>query len=215
MTGSDEQTIGGILLAAGGSARFGSPKQLFPFENETLLRRAAKMLAASECEPVVVVLGAEVDQSRREIADLPVNVCINQDWQDGMSSSIVAGLTSLLDRGPSPAAVVISLCDQPYVTSADIDLFIAEFRRSNAPIIAAEYDGISGVPALFSSEMFSALLGLKGDRGARSLIRGTENPAKIKLEQASFDLDFPTQSTSSSEHNRSSSNTSDARGQGQ
>lgn len=189
MTGNKVGQIGGLLLAAGGSSRFGSPKQLLQFEGKSLLRRAAETLATSVCDPVIVVLGAELDRSRAEIASLPVNVCINEDWQMGMSSSIKAGLSELLIIDPDLAAVIITLCDQPHVTFDHVDLFAVEFRRSKASIVAAEYGGTVGVPALFSRELFDTLFDLTGDKGARELIRNRDNVFTIKVDEAAYDID--------------------------
>src|SRR5439155_6210098 len=95
MTGNSEAKIGGLLLAAGGSSRLGRPKQLVEFEGKTLIRRATETLAASVCDPMVVVLGAEVDGCIEEIAGLAVDICINRGWHYGISSSIKAGLGML------------------------------------------------------------------------------------------------------------------------
>lgn len=190
MTGNKNGKIGGLLLAAGGSSRLGQPKQLLEFEGKTLLRRAAGTLVSSKCDPVVVVLGAETDKSLAELNGLAVNTCINEKWQTGMSSSIKAGLQKLLTIEPELAAVMITLCDQPHVTAHHIDLFAAEFRRSGTAIVAAEYGGTFGVPALFSREMFDQLMQLEGDKGARDLIRNrVDGVVKITLEEAAFDID--------------------------
>ena len=191
MTGNSVGKIGGLLLAAGASRRFGSPKQLAQFEGQSLLRRAAESLVRSSCEPIVVVLGAEIQQSSAEIADLPVNIQVNQDWQLGMSSSIKSGLVKLRSIEPGLAAVIITLCDQPRVTAELIELFSDKFRATRDAIIAAEYGATNGVPALFSRAMFVELLNLTGDKGARDLIRGREDVSTINLEEAQFDIDSP------------------------
>jgi len=189
MTPNDNAKIGGLLLAAGGSARFGSPKQLARLEGKTLLRRAAEALVNSQCDPVVVVLGAEIEGSQTEIADLSLTICINKDWQSGMSGSIIAGLIAVLRIEPDLTAVMITLCDQPYVTTAKIDLFAAKFRAEPTDVIAAEYDGVKGVPALFARPMFDQLLKLHGDTGARDLIRNREGDPTINMTEAAFDID--------------------------
>lgn len=193
MTENKNQRVGGLLLAAGGSSRFGRPKQLFEFEGKTLIRRAAESLAASLCDPVVVVLGAESHISQTEIADLDVTVHINNDWQLGMSSSIKSGLKQLLAIEPTLAAVVITVCDQPNITSADIDALANQFHSQGLPIIAAEYSETVGVPALFSCKLFDDLSRLEGDKGARHLIRNSlDQVRKIKMKAAAFDIDTPT-----------------------
>lgn len=190
MTENKDIKIGGLLLAAGGSSRFGEPKQLLQFHSQTLIRRATETLVASSCNPVVVVLGAEINRSTRELAGLPIYTVINEDWKTGMGSSITTGLKELLKINSNLAAVIIILCDQPHVTSDKIDLFTNEFRKSGATIIAAEYGGTVGVPALFSSTLFDELFRLRGDKGARDLIRRrSDDVMRIKLEAAAFDLD--------------------------
>lgn len=189
MTVDRSAKVGGLLLAAGGSRRLGRPKQLLQHNGITLLRQTAEALAESRCEPVVVVLGAEIKQSKAEIADLTVNVCVNEDWQEGMSSSLRIGLLELLNIEPELGGLMITLCDQPHVTTDKINLFVAEFYRSAPAIIAAEYDGITGVPALFSRELFDSLMHLEGDKGARDIIRNHKNTLRIGLAEASFDVD--------------------------
>ena len=93
MTVNSDIKVGGLLLAAGGSTRFGSPKQLAEFEGKTLIRRAAEAVCGSGCSIVVAVLGAAADESRRELSDLDLVTVENKDWQTGMSSSIRLGLS--------------------------------------------------------------------------------------------------------------------------
>ncbi len=192
MTENERPKIGGLLLAAGGSSRMGQPKQLLQFGGKTLIRGAAETLVGSVCDPCVVVFGAEVEGSRAEIDDLGVGFCINREWQTGMSSSIRAGLRDLLDIEPGITAVVITLCDQPNITSEDIDILVAEFCSSGFSIVAAGYGGTIGVPALFTNDIFDELLQLEGDKGARQIIRThPERVQTVAMENATFDIDTP------------------------
>ena len=189
MTANNDAKIGGLLLAAGGSSRLGQPKQLVVFESKTLIRRSAEMLAATTCDAIVVVLGAEIEESSRELAGLDVSVCINVSWNIGISTSIQAGLRYLLGMSPPLDAVLIALCDQPYVTSADIDALAAEFRLGDSAIVASAYDGVSGVPAVFGKEMFASLFALEGDEGARYMVRRSSNVSTVEVNGAAFDVD--------------------------
>lgn len=189
MTENSDGKIGGLLLAAGGSSRLGHPKQLVQFQGKTLIRRASETLVDSGCDPTVVVLGAEIDGSTYEIADLPVHICINQDWETGMSSSIRAGLKELLKIEPDLAAVIVTLCDQPYILSSILATYITRFDADRTEIIAAQYEEIKGVPALFPRIMFEALLKLVGDKGAGDLIRSSKNVLLIDLAEAVLDID--------------------------
>ena len=190
MTANRDVKIGGILLAAGGSSRLGRPKQLLEFKGKTLIRRAAETLAESTCDPIVVVLGAEIERSTAELNGLDIAISINENWQAGMSSSIISGLRSLFEVEPELDAVVITLCDQPHVTSADFDELITAYRGSFSQVVAASFGEITGVPALFSKQLFSELLALTGDKGARQFIRThNEIVESVEIEKAAVDID--------------------------
>lgn len=189
MTANKDAKIGGLLLAAGGSIRLGQPKQLVRYDGKTLIRLAGEMLAASVCDPVAVVLGAEIEESRRELDGLDISVSINESWNVGISSSIKSGLRHLLEIEPDLDAILIALCDQPFVTSDDIGRLAAKFRRGEASIVASGYDGVTGVPAIFGKEMFDALFALNGDEGARYLVKRTQSLTTVEVESAAFDVD--------------------------
>jgi molybdenum cofactor cytidylyltransferase len=147
-------------------------------------------LLNSACDPVVVVLGAEVERSTNEIEDLPVRTVLNENWQTGMSSSIRGGLEYLLEIQPDLSAVVITLCDQPNITSSHIDQLTEKFRETGNEIVAAAYGNTVGVPALFTKRFFNELLGLEGDKGARNLIKANANVlSTVPIPEALSDID--------------------------
>ena len=189
MTEGDIARVGGLLLAAGGSTRFGSPKQLAEYKGKTLIRRAAEALSGVGLSATVVVLGSCVEECSAEIRDLDLSIVINDHWQTGMSSSIKAGLAKLLKLDPEIDGVLITLMDQPLVTAEHLAGFIERFRADRPNVIAAEYGGITGVPALFSRRLFDELLKLEGDQGARSIVRKRMDLSKVRLEKAAADLD--------------------------
>lgn len=191
MTASEKPKLGAILLAAGGSSRLGRSKQLLKFEGESLIRRAARSLADSVYYPVVIVLGAEYDRTLAEIEGAAVHHTLNKNWQEGMSSSIRAGLARSLEIGPNLDGVLIALCDQPRISSEMFNRFAARFSKTNADIVAAAYDGIVGVPALFSREIFDELRSLRADKGARQIIRDSNRVVEVELPEAAMDIDTP------------------------
>src|SRR5438874_10219466 len=144
------RNVGALILAAGGSARFGEPKQFLQFEGETLLRRVAKAAHEAGCGPIVVVAGDSADRVRAELHDLRVHVVQNADWRCGIGTSIKLGLAHLR---PDVSAIVILACDQPFV-SAEI---IRKLCGINRPIVASGYAETVGIPALFDSCYFDAL----------------------------------------------------------
>jgi molybdenum cofactor cytidylyltransferase len=185
--------IGLILLAAGGSGRLGTPKQLLrDAESRSLLRRAAETALESACTPVAVVLGASAESTRLEIEDLPVIAVINADWATGIASSLRAGLSALTAVNDSLDAMIVMLCDQPLVSAALLDSLIAARQVSGHELVACEYGGILGVPALFGRILFNALAALDGDEGARKIIRGYQDPlTRIPFPGGLLDVDTP------------------------
>ena len=183
--------IGIIVLAAGGSTRLGKPKQLLTYKGKSLLRRSVEAAIECGCGKVTVVLGFEAEEIAKDVLDLPIEIVRNDIWSEGIASSIKAGLENLLETNPGLAAVVVMLSDQPYVNEKTIASLINTYKSSGKPIVAAEYDGVVGVPALFDRGMFAELTNLDGDAGARFVIRqhiGLEL-ATVAAPEASFDVD--------------------------
>jgi molybdenum cofactor cytidylyltransferase len=163
--------IGLMLLAAGGSKRLGSAKQMLPHrDGGTLIRHAALAAVNSKCRPLVAVLGAAAEAVEPELQDLPLQIVINRDWKTGMASSLRAGLSALLKEA-GLEAVVVTLCDQPEVTSSLLDQIVLAYKTSCSEIVACDYGNVIGVPALFARSLFPALTLLQGDEGARRVIR--------------------------------------------
>ena len=188
---SDPQ-IGIVILAAGGSTKLGSPKQLVQFKGRSLIRRSVETALAANTKAVVVVLGSNGTKIGDEINDLSVEIVVVDDWSVGISSSLKLGLTKLGELHPEIDAALIMLCDQPFVTEETIRALINSYRKGNKPIAACEYDGILGVPALFARELFDELMALEGDAGARVVIRKDPNRvATVAAPEAAFDVDTP------------------------
>jgi len=183
-------TSGLILLAAGGSTRLGQPKQLLEYEGRTLLRRAAEMAIASQCHPVVVVLGAQADRLRTELTGLDLLIAENPDWQQGMGSSLRAGLAALETAMPDLSGVVLMLCDQPLVTTASLDALRQAHQETGCSLIASEYAGTRGVPAFFSRALFPELRALGDAQGAKAIIeRYASEAGTLPLPAGVWDID--------------------------
>lgn len=183
--------VGLIILAAGASERLGEPKQLLKFEGKTFLRRAAETALASACRPVVVVLGANAENLANEIADLPLEIVINEKWRDGMSASIRAGMEKYLELEAQANAVVLMLCDQPLISAEIINQLIEVQQQTRKIIVASEYNNSFGVPALFTRAAFGELLNLQGEAGAKAVIKkhAASNIASVLISEAAFDID--------------------------
>ena len=184
--------IGLVLLAAGGSSRLGTPKQLLVFQRRTLLRRAAEEAVASGCHPVVVVLGAYADRLTREIVDLPVLVAHNVAWETGMGSSIRTGIEALTEAGHAVDGVVIAVCDQPFCDASVIRRLLEGHARGEQRIVTASYAGMYGVPALFDTALIPELLALDGQEGARRVIEShRDSILSVPFDAGAVDIDTP------------------------
>lgn len=159
--------VGVIILAAGASTRMGTPKQLLEFHGRSLLRHAAETAIASGLGPIVVVLGAYADSLGAELTGLHARCVTNPNWRKGIGTSIRCGVQEL--RG-CVEAIVIMPCDQALVDPHVISAIVTAYRTSGLPVVACEYEGVRGVPALFSQTYFDELGSLPDDAGAKRII---------------------------------------------
>ena len=163
--------MGIVLLAAGASARLGTAKQLLAFDGKTLLQHSLDVALDSNNHPVVVVLGSGADQIKKKLDAGTANVVINDAWQEGMASSLRLGVQSLLEIDPQAEALILMVCDQPFVNAPLLENLVRAQRETGKPIVTCSYGATFGPPTLFSKSLFPELLQLKGDTGARSVIR--------------------------------------------
>jgi molybdenum cofactor cytidylyltransferase len=194
-------TVGLLLLAAGSSSRLARPKQLLPYQGQTLLRHAAEVAAASPSRPLVLVTGALHDELLPEIDGLPFHVVRNDSWADGMGGSIAAGLAELetASEAAKVDAVIVILCDQPLLTDEVIGQLIVQFQATGQPVVASAYAGTQGVPALFSREIFGQLLELRGAAGARELLQQYAHLPTVDFVGGATDVDTEAQYAALSE----------------
>ena len=186
------KNIGLIILAAGKASRMGKPKQLLTYQGSSLISHAVKIGLNSICRPVIVVLGAYKEQVKPQIDKLPIEIIENSDWETGMSSSIRAGINAINQSNSNLDSVIIALADQPLISEAVFNQLIKEYRDTNNKIIAAAYDDIVGVPALFDKNFFSELMDIEGDRGAKALIRKYRDEVlTVPVAEAAIDIDTP------------------------
>ncbi|HET9794918.1 MAG TPA: nucleotidyltransferase family protein [Thermoanaerobaculia bacterium] len=182
--------VAAILLAAGGSRRFGSPKQLHRVAGVSLVRRAAEAATSAGCRPLVVVLGAASDAIAPELESLDCTIVVNDGWREGMSSSIRAGVVRLRQAAPDCSAALLLLADQPSVDERLIGALVERFRFGPELAAACRYGGVLGPPAIFSAGLFGELESLRGDEGARSLLRsGRIEVAELDFPEGAFDVD--------------------------
>jgi len=179
-----------IILAAGESKRLGNPKQLLSFGGNTLLARVAKTACASDLYPVIAVLGANAEKIKSTLNIHGIHIVTNEDWQEGMASSIRKGLSTMMDLFPQVDGVIMLVCDQPYLEHGLIKTLIEAQRDAGLPAAAAFYGGKPGTPALFHKALFPDLMSLSGDTGARRILADKKNDmVKIDFKMGVVDID--------------------------
>ncbi|MFC8228843.1 NTP transferase domain-containing protein [Streptomyces sp. NPDC057287] len=162
--------VAGVLLAAGGGRRLGGrPKALLEHRGRPLVEHAVRSLRNGGCGPVHVVLGASAEEVQ-VLADLSgCAVTVNPSWEEGMGSSLRAGLDSLAGSGADAALVL--LVDQPGI-GAEAVARVRSAYRSRSSLAAAAYDGERGHPVLFGADRWAGIAASAvGDQGARAYLR--------------------------------------------
>ena len=181
--------VSAAVLAGGGSKRLGRTKQLLPVSGTTMIEHVLHTVLDTSVDEVIVVLG----HAAAEIAPhIPVGcrTVVNPDWQDGISSSIRAGLQAMDHR--SEAALFV-LADQPLLTSAALQRILYAYYGTTKAIVAPVYRGQRGAPALFDRRMFSALRSLNGDVGGHEVIQQFPHEVlPVEMEAAQMFLDVDT-----------------------
>ena len=181
-----------VVLAAGGSSRMGSPKQLLRIDGITLVRRAAETALASRCQRVYVVVGAAAEAVRRELSELSLEVIENPDWEEGLAGSIRAGIEAVQAGRPEFDAAILATVDQPWIDAALLDRLIEVFAGGEREMVACTYAETVGAPALFARRHFADLTRLSGDRGAKSVLQAREaEVARVPFPEGATDLDTP------------------------
>ncbi|GHD90852.1 4-diphosphocytidyl-2C-methyl-D-erythritol synthase [Streptomyces naganishii JCM 4654] len=170
--------VAGLVLAAGGGRRLGGrPKALLTHRGRPLVEHAVAVLRAAGCTRVHVVVGARAADVRR-LARLEGCVLVdNPRWEEGMGSSLRAGLDSL--AGTGARAVLVSLVDQPGIGSEAATRVRAAFRDETS-LVSAAYEGVRGHPVLFGSAHWAGVAAsAAGDRGARAYLRAHQDAVTL------------------------------------
>ena len=183
-----------VVLAAGASRRYGSPKQLVRHHGETLVARSVRLAHEAGAGPICVVLGYRAHAMRRAMQQgrVPADettIVRNPRWRDGMGRSLACGVRAL-DR--SARAVLVCLADQPLLEAGDLAVLVRTWRDNPRSVVASRYAGKLGVPAIFPRSHFGALKSLAGDRGAQMLLASSKNVLGMPISLAAVDIDDPT-----------------------
>lgn len=178
-----------LLLAAGASTRLGQPKQLVRMGGQSLLERACDAALSIENQGVTVVLGAHCEAIRPSVEQLPVQILVNENWASGMGSTIAYGMDNL---PPDTDAVLLLLCDQPFVSTDLLNDLVSKWQQHPAHIVASAYSDSYGPPAVFGKDFFAGLAALKGQQGAKKLMQQhTEKLLLVDFPEGLLDIDTP------------------------
>ncbi len=171
-----ENRVAAMVLAAGEARRFGAPKQLAQWRGKSLLAHTVDTALAAEAQPVIVILGAHADAIHPVLSQKSVTVVENPNWAQGMSTSLRAGLSAL---PKNIAAVVVLLADQPAVRAETVAALIDRYWRTLAPLVIPAFEGTRGNPILLDRSLFAELQTVRGDVGARPVVRAHLSQAEI------------------------------------
>ena len=179
-----------IVLAAGSSRRLGTPKQALLYKGKSLLQHAVDAALQTATCPVFVVTGAYPDVVKKELVGMDVALIQNDEWQEGMAASLRTGLAAVQKIKKETDGIIFMVSDQPHVNSSLLSSLLSLQNQTGKPIAACSYDNHPGTPALFHQFFFSDLMALKGDTGARKLIRRHEDQvATISFPNGIIDID--------------------------
>ncbi|MEP5611153.1 MAG: nucleotidyltransferase family protein [Cyclobacteriaceae bacterium] len=162
-------STGLIILAAGSSSRLGRPKQLLDYKGQPLLQHTIEIAAQLGCKASALVLGANAHSIEEKIDLKSLDLITNENWEEGIASSIRFGLSHLLDKKSDLKHVLFLLSDQPYL-SVEVVRELLSAHDENQAITACNYKDQMGVPVIFGKLFFEELMQLKGDQGAKKIV---------------------------------------------
>jgi molybdenum cofactor cytidylyltransferase len=158
--------IWAIILAAGESRRMNTPKMLLPFKGKTIIEKVIENVVSSDVNKTLVVVGFSGDIIVERIKDLPVSHCSNENYREGMLSSVKCGLMNLPEKFE---AVVVMPGDYPGIGADIINILIDSFRGSGKKIVIPLFGGKRGHPILISYEYRDEVMKLRSEEGLRGL----------------------------------------------
>jgi molybdenum cofactor cytidylyltransferase len=172
-----------VVLAAGNAKRLGQSKQLLPWVNSTLLGNVVDNVLTVDAHKTFVVLGAYSNEILEKINLSEATVLINDNWQQGLGSSIASAITEIDDKYPELNAVLLVLADQPFIGSIHLNAIINLHLTEKESIIITRKEDYRGVPVLFPRKFFKELRLLSNDEGAKQIINRNKNCVKEIVSQ--------------------------------
>ena len=190
----DRSPTAGIILAAGASTRFGRPKQLLRLKNRCLIERVLDAALDSKLSKIILVLGyahQKIQQTLgKKLQHAKLQIEVNPNYQKGQSHSLQLGLSPIISTFP---AAMFLLADQPLVDASTINFLLEKFWSADKDICVPTFHGKRGNPSIFSQKFYKQIMAIKGDVGARQLIKThPERVLEIEINNPHFFLDVDT-----------------------
>jgi molybdenum cofactor cytidylyltransferase len=160
--------VAAVVLAAGGSARLGEPKQLIQLGCRTILHHVLDTVRKADVDSRYIVLGNAADEIQQRVDLTGFALISNDDYASGQSTSIVAAVQQM---PAEVSAIIFVLADQPLQRAEVIERLAGAYREHPAPIIRPEYREGPGNPVLIDRSLFPDLEKLSGDTGARPILK--------------------------------------------
>jgi molybdenum cofactor cytidylyltransferase len=194
MKAEPNSRVAAIILAAGKSTRMGGAKQLLGLGESTVLGQTIENVRRSAVDEIVLVLGASAEAIRRQLPSAlleGLKVVLNPAYEQGMASSLRAGLSAL---DPKVEAALIVLADQPFVRPETLNHLANQHHRTKAQIVIPTYQGVRGNPVLLDHAIFPEVMALQGDVGCRAIFgRHKEETVNLEVEDEGILLDIDNQ----------------------
>ena len=162
-------TVAALVLAGGGSRRLGRPKQLLPWGGATLLDHVLDQVRRWGIDEIWVVLGAHAEEVRDQVDLTGVGVVENPEWEEGLASSLRAGLDAIGRLSKMDGALIV-MGDQPDVSDDVVTELVAAYRPGKTAAVVPKYRYTRGNPVLVDRLLWPRLMSLEGDEGARRLL---------------------------------------------
>lgn len=187
----DKSNIVAMIMAAGNSSRFGSPKQLLKWKSSNLLHHSIETTSESNASKTFLVLGSNYEKIIEMIDTTSVEVVRNSSWKKGLGNSIAFGVKSVVQEEPKTEGILIMLADQPLIDSGYLNRMIDKFKDGKHQIITTTYkNNKQGVPVIFDKAYFDELIELNDDDGAKLVIKKhTANVFGVKHVNNCLDID--------------------------
>ena len=183
-------SVSAVVLAAGRATRMGEQKVLLPIGDRSSVQRVVDAALGSKAVETIVVLGHEADAVQEALGERLVTVVVNTNYAQGMSTSLQTGVRA---AGRDRDAVVFLLADQPFVTSALVDLLIDRFGQTGRKIVRPVVEGRPTNPVLMSAALFPEILEQRGDVGGREIAqRHPDEQCLVSVDDARTCLDIDT-----------------------